>query len=175
MGWRSALVASAAMLFALSACGNGSKASNSPPASAAPDASPEPDAEVAFAAPPDASSPSPCADAGDLFVEVTGDGPVQTYQAGCAYSTIPYGGSQFVGGEGSSAQQSVVAGCAPPSTLNATSAWTRQRACWRVFGSAFRAFPGLVRSLRIEAGVACGFGDRYLNVGDAAIRTACDE
>jgi hypothetical protein len=121
-GWGSALVASAAMLFALSACSSGSKASNPPAASAATDgASPEPDAGGFFAAPPDASSPSPCADAGDLFVEVTGDGPVQTYQAGCAYSTVPYGGSQFVGGEGSSAQQSVVTGCAPPSTLTIAS------------------------------------------------------
>jgi hypothetical protein len=122
MGRRSAIVASAATLFALSACGSGSKASGPPPASAAPDAgSPDPDAGGFFASPPDASNPSPCAGAGDVFVEVTGDGPMQTYQAGCAYSTVPYGGSQFIGGEGSSTQQSVVTGCAPPSTLTITS------------------------------------------------------
>ncbi len=122
MGCPPAFVASAAMLFALSACGSGSKASNSRPASAAPDAvGPEPDAGGFFVAPPDASNPSPCADAGDLFLEVTGDGPMQTYQAGCAYTTVPYGGSQFIGGEGSSNQQSVVTGCAPPSMLTITS------------------------------------------------------
>jgi hypothetical protein len=65
----------------------------------------------------DAGAP-PCADAGSLFVEVTGDGPPQTYVAGCELAMVPYGGHVYSGGEGDSMGESLIGGCAVAHSLN---------------------------------------------------------
>ena len=65
----------------------------------------------------DAGAP-PCADAGRLFVEVTGDGPTQTYAAGCELAVVPYGGHVYSGGEGDSTGEGVIGGCAVAHSLN---------------------------------------------------------
>jgi hypothetical protein len=66
---------------------------------------------------PDAGAP-PCADAGSLFVEVTGDGPTQTYAAGCELAMVPYGGHIYSGGEGDGTGEGVIIGCAVARSLN---------------------------------------------------------
>jgi hypothetical protein len=65
----------------------------------------------------DAGSP-PCADAGSLFVEVMGDGPTQTYAAGCELAMVPYGGHVYSGGEGDSTGEGLISGCAVAHSLN---------------------------------------------------------
>jgi hypothetical protein len=67
----------------------------------------------------DADAP-PCADAGSLFVEVTGDGPMQAYAAGCELAMVPYGGHVYSGGEGDSTGEGLLSGCAVAVALNST-------------------------------------------------------
>jgi hypothetical protein len=59
----------------------------------------------------DAATAPPCADAGDLFIEVAGDGPMQTYRGGCQFAAIPFGGHVYAGGEGDSVGEGAVTAC----------------------------------------------------------------